>query len=405
MSCILAYMHTRTCISCIILTLPFCTGDNYNMADNTSIQNLQEVIQICPYSKTTTPIFDHMSNFFKFSRKTWNLFEIYGLSAFGTLRTVRIDYAFLHCAAQYWSPGDHVSRFHTSEICPLPEEFAAILGKNYHSTASMAIPSLDLSFPSFMVQLFDLPPSTLLQCSIGNKMILQELLKHGKTKVSGSPSWRRILSFCLYAQFLLISPDKMGDIQIAHIMEQVEEGANPFSVILAETLIGLDSAKEGGKFQESPLLLQIWLKEKLSLIMPPANPLRFKPRQWKSRSLQHPEPVMTGPKWHEFLSTRSDDKIQWHCSWWQLSHVTREFFGHCVPLAGLYFTSFYTPSRLYRQYGLEQHIICVLSNFKLSHLRPHFFWRRFSMTGLAGKLSGISGLIKASRQMTIIKLG
>ena len=164
----------------------------------------------------------------------------------------------------------------------------------------------------------------------------------------------------------------MGDIQIAHIMEQVEEGANPFPVILTKTLIGLDSAKEGGNFQGSLLLLQIWMKEKLCLIMPPANPLKFKPRQWKSRSLQHPEPIMTGPKWHEFLSTRSDDKIQWHWSWWQLSHMTREFFGHCVPLAGLHFTSFYTPSRLCRQYGLGQHIVHLLPNFKPSHLRPQF---------------------------------
>ena len=55
----------------------------------------------------------------------------------------------------------------------------------------------------------------------------------------------------------------------------------------------------------------MWLKEKLCLIMPPANPLRFKPRQWKSRALQHPESIMTEKKWREFFNTRSDDYKIW----------------------------------------------------------------------------------------------
>ena len=52
--------------------------------------------------------------------------------------------------------------------------------------------------------------------------------------------------------------------------------------------------------------------------------------------------------------------------------MTREFFGHCVPLAGLHSTSFYTPSRLYRQYGLEQHVVTVLPDFEPSRLRMQF---------------------------------
>ena len=73
----------------------------------------------------------------------------------------------------------------------------------------------------------------------------------------GCLSWRRVLGFCFYAQFILISPDKLGDMQIAHILEQVEEGADPFPIILAETLAGLDSAKKGGNFQGSSLLHQV----------------------------------------------------------------------------------------------------------------------------------------------------
>ena len=106
---------------------------------------------------------DLVSEFFKsFSRETWNFFDVYGLAAFNVLRTVQVDYTFLHCAAQYWSPKDHVFRFHTNEICPLLEELTAILGKNYHSSAPIAIPHLNLNFPNFMVSFFDIPTSTLL---------------------------------------------------------------------------------------------------------------------------------------------------------------------------------------------------------------------------------------------------
>ena len=121
---------------------------------------------------------DSISEFFKpFSREIWNSFYIFGLAAFNVLRTVQIDYAFLHCAVQYWSSKDHVFRFCSNEICPLPEEFAAILGKNYHSSAPITIPYLNLNFPSFLVPFFDLPPNTLLKCATGSKMILLELLE------------------------------------------------------------------------------------------------------------------------------------------------------------------------------------------------------------------------------------
>ena len=45
-------------------------------------------------------------------------------------------------------------------------------------------------------------------------------------------------------------------------MNQIKDGDNPISLILAETLLGLDVVFHGGETQNflgSPLTLQIWL--------------------------------------------------------------------------------------------------------------------------------------------------
>ena len=52
-------------------------------------------------------------------------------------------------------------------------------------------------------------------------------------------------------------------------MSQVKDGDNPTSLILAKTLLGLDSVFHGGEpqnFLGSPLTLQIWLMERLDMI-------------------------------------------------------------------------------------------------------------------------------------------
>jgi len=55
------------------------------------------------------------------------------------------------------------------------------------------------------------------------------------------------------------------DARAIGIVNQVKDGDNPTSLILAETLLGLDSIFLGGEsqhFLRSPLTLQIWLMER-----------------------------------------------------------------------------------------------------------------------------------------------
>ena len=88
-------------------------------------------------------------------------------------------------------------------------------------------------------------------------MNLSSLITAYKTKDKNNPAWIRTISFCLYAQFLLISPQGDVDIKIISIIEQVEIRANPMPVILAEIIIGLDNFKKQNRISGSLLLLQV----------------------------------------------------------------------------------------------------------------------------------------------------
>ena len=88
-------------------------------------------------------------------------------------------------------------------------------------------------------------------------MNLPSLITACETKNKNNLAWIKTASFCLYAQFLLISSQGDADIRIISPIEQVETGANPMPVILAETIIGLDNFKELNRFSSSLLLLQV----------------------------------------------------------------------------------------------------------------------------------------------------
>ena len=168
---------------------------------------------------------------------------------------MKIDTALLHAAATFWDTRDHVFGFNGQELCPLIEEFAAILGCSLDSTAMIALPDMDMQISHKLIAFFDMPPddiySSLLPFGIMN---LSSLITACVIKDKNNPGWIRTISFCLYAQFLLISSQRDADIRIINIIEQVETGANPIPVILAETIIGLDSFKERNRLFGSLLL-------------------------------------------------------------------------------------------------------------------------------------------------------
>ena len=80
----------------------------------------------------------------------------------------------------------------------------------------------------------------------------------------------------------------------------------------------------------------------------------------------------TTDQWINWMKGVTDSEITWICPWWKLKYATIELYDHCVPIPGLYYSTFISSSGLCRQYGHPQFIVTVLSNFKGFPLRQDF---------------------------------
>ena len=141
---------------------------------------------------------------------------------------MKIYTALLHAAATFWDTRDH-----------------AILGCLLDSTSMITLPDLDMQIPHKLISFFDMPPDDIYSSLLPfGPMNLSFLITAYETKDKNNPAWIRTVSFYLYAQFLLIFSQGDADIRIISIIEQVETRANPIPIILAETIIGLNSFKE-----------------------------------------------------------------------------------------------------------------------------------------------------------------
>ena len=58
----------------------------------------------------------------------WKSLEPYGMLCLKTCQYVHIDFNFLKAAMAFWDPFEHVFYFNGLKLCPLYEEFSAIVG-------------------------------------------------------------------------------------------------------------------------------------------------------------------------------------------------------------------------------------------------------------------------------------
>ena len=175
----------------------------------------------------------------------WNNLQPFYVKSLRSLQDLKIDTALLHAAATFWDTRDHVFRFNGQELCPLIEEFAAILGCSLDSIAMITLPDLDMQVPHKLILFFDMSLDDIYSSLLPSRtMNLSSLITVCETKDKNNPAWIRTISFYLYAQFLLSSSHGDADMRIISILEQVKIGANPMPIILAETIIGLDNFKE-----------------------------------------------------------------------------------------------------------------------------------------------------------------
>ena len=101
-------------------------------------------------------------------------------------------------------------------------------------------------------------------------------------------------------------------------MSQIKDGDNPISLILVETLMGLDVVFHGEETQNflgSPLTLQIWLMEWLDIISKPTTG-NYRPSSFLSKAVIKTK-CQTESDWLKFLDKKSSTSIQWDRYWWK----------------------------------------------------------------------------------------
>ena len=147
------------------------------------------------------------------------------------------------------------------ELCPLPEEFEAILGSKLDYVCQITVSSIqtpDLhSIQYQMARMFNFPSQSSLQHVFGNEIMMSSLLEDVMATNNTEVHWPQILAFYIYAQFLLVLSSDNCDSKILNILDQVEAGLNPFLLILAKTIIGLDNFSETMRFSGSSMLLEV----------------------------------------------------------------------------------------------------------------------------------------------------
>ena len=100
------------------------------------------------------------------------------------------------------------------------EKFTAILGCSLDSTTMIALPNLDMQIPYKLITFFDmLPDDIYLSLFPSRTMNLSSLITACETKDKDNAAWIINISFCLYAQFLLVSSNGEADTRIISILE------------------------------------------------------------------------------------------------------------------------------------------------------------------------------------------
>ena len=120
------------------------------------------------------------------------------------------------------------------------------------------------------------------------------------------------LTLCFVGELLLCTGrHSFMDARAISVVSQIKDGDNLVSLILAETLLGLDVVFHGGEtqnFLRSPLTLQIWLMELLDKIAKPTVD-NYGPNNFLNRAVIKTK-CQTESDWMKFLDKKSSTSIQ-----------------------------------------------------------------------------------------------
>ena len=252
---------------------------------------------------------------------TKNNFTTFKLEGIKSLRNVKIKWDFLHATVMFWDTKDHVFWFNTTELCPTIEKFSTILG--YEFGKKFVAVSYDPKHGEILFNALGLSTSVTISMIEGHKVNLHAVVIRLIDKHTHGlfDNMQKNFGLALYfmGEFLLYSGRPgLVDARAIGILSQVRVGDNPASLILVETLLGLDFLFLGGesqKFLGSPLTLQIWFMERLDMIATPTI-ANYGPSNFPCRAVLKTN-CQTKSNWVKFLDKKSNISIPWNCYWWK----------------------------------------------------------------------------------------
>ncbi|KAH7850139.1 hypothetical protein Vadar_028441 [Vaccinium darrowii] len=266
------------------------------------------------------------------------------------------------------------------ELCPTVEEFQAYLGGQ--AFADPVIPPIRQNYADILSRKLGLGngAARFLICN-ETLNVLRLFADYGPTSdlLDFTVQNRRMfaLCMCLLALYLLVPYDGHPSSVIVGVAAQIEQRRDVVPLVLAETIMGLDAVKVGrtDTFAGSPLLLQMWLCDKVGLLREPAGDWVYEPRTWVDRPFVHDE--ADEDEWTDFFRSLEEDHIVWRCHWLPLPDMTANHMGDTwVILAGLQGYAYYFPQRILHQYCIRQEVeYTVPATFSLPTFKHSVFER------------------------------
>lgn len=291
-------------------------------------------------------------------------FVSYGMNSLFWLKKVPLKPQILNAAIHHWDPDLHVFRFGLQELCPTVEEFHALLGCK--SREQVVVPRQLISPSKTLKDLLGLRLKDAGDLVKGGELkvldIIDKFQANGNKDDKVYQRKRQIaISICLLARFLLVSADGKFSPKLVDVAAQVVEGKDFVPMVLAETLLGLDKvhSKASMSFAGSPLLLQMWLFDKVNLLEKVVIPkgreyyyAKFYARNYDSRLIKHHDTV---EGWKQWFSTLMANDINWLCSRSVVPDMAiKNMNFKRMAIVGLTSFTFYIPCRFLRQLGNDQ---------------------------------------------------
>ncbi|KAI8551025.1 hypothetical protein RHMOL_Rhmol06G0152800 [Rhododendron molle] len=247
-----------------------------------------------------------------FITSDWLSFRTHGLATFRCLRSIRLRPQILWSALQFWDPDVHVFRFGDNELCLTVEEFQAYL--QGFASGVIVVPPYRKSMSKLLKTSLNITNGATESLLSGGQINILRLMEwygpEGDTRDMALQACRRFaLIISMLVAYLLVS--LTGQVSLVNVAAQLGVQRNVVPMVFAETLIGLDLASTGQTmiFGGSPLLLQLWLSDKLGLIGTPEANWPHLPGRMRQREMLYPE--MTIEEWIRFMNELSPQEIIW----------------------------------------------------------------------------------------------